>query len=176
MPEPEAPEQVFLCYGHVMRIVQMWEQALALVWWRATRKNPSHPAGDFDTPKSQREIRRLEAAFLRTTAQAMRETVSPLLKPEAAHNLPSLMAERNRLAHRFLRERAADGDAFVAGTHEELVAIGNRFVQSAGSIIETIMSFEPYAGPVPAHWPEVAQRLSDRLFSGEAIPKDPLQQ
>jgi hypothetical protein len=73
----ESREHILIGYGEVMSIVQRWEQALALVWWRVGRKHKNGPTGDFDTPRSQREIMRLEAAFLRTPAQQVRATVAP---------------------------------------------------------------------------------------------------
>jgi hypothetical protein len=82
--EDEIRERVLIVYGEVMSLVQLWEQALALVWWRTERRQPDKPAGDFDTARSQREVMRLEAAFQRMTAQAVRAAVAPHLKPETA--------------------------------------------------------------------------------------------
>jgi hypothetical protein len=167
---------VLLAYGEVMSLVQHWEQALPVVWWRATRKNPGRPAGDFDTPASQKEIRRLEAAFLRTTAQAVREAVAPHLEPETVDGLPDLMAARNRLAHRFLREQLVEGGDFKPGTHGELIALGTRFMESWESIMRTIDGFEDYTGPVFEGWEPIAERIIGRVFSGEKVPHDPQQQ
>jgi hypothetical protein len=171
----DSRERVLLAYGEVMSLVQHWEQALAMVWWRAERKGP-RPAGDFDTPASQKQISRLEAAFLHMTAQAVREAVSPHLEPETAESLSELMADRNRLAHRFLRERASEGGDFEAGTHDQLIAMGNRFMESWESIMRTIDSFEGYTGPVPKYWEPIAERIVGRVFSGEKVPRDPEQQ
>jgi hypothetical protein len=175
--QPDARDHVLRGCGEVMVVVQDWELALAFVWWYVERKNKSHPAGDFDTPRSQKEIRRLEAAFRRVTAQASREAVTPHLEPQTADDLDGLMDARNRLAHRFLREhKATAGCDFQAGTLEELFALGNTFWNSYASIMRTVGSFEDYHGPVPAHWPALAERIIDRAFSGQPIPRDPRQQ
>jgi hypothetical protein len=168
----DARERVLICYGEVMSIVQLWEQALGVVWWNTQRKN--RPSGDFDTPQSQKEIARLEAAFLRMTAQAVREAVAPHLEPATVGDLGDLMAERNRLAHRFLRETVADDRArFKTGTHDQLVALGTRFMASLESVMRTIAAFESYKGPVSEHWGPLAERITARVFSGQAIPRDP---
>jgi hypothetical protein len=86
------------------------------------------------------------------------------------------MAERNRLAHRFLREQAVDGGAFKAGTHDQLLALGNRFMDSYEAIVHEVMKGDPYTGPVPPHWPELADRITERLSRGERIPRDPRKQ
>lgn len=169
-------ERVLIGYGEVMCVVQSWEQALAFIWWRVKRKKKGRPAGDFDTERSQKEIMRLETAFQRMTAQAVREAVAPRLEPQTARGLEDLMAQRNRLAHRFLREQAGDGGDFKAGTHDQLVVLGDRFMDSLDSLMRTITNIGPYTGPVPEHWIAVAERITDRVFSGEKIPKDPRRQ
>lgn len=173
----ESRERVLISYGEVMCVVQMWEQALALTWWLAARRHKKRPSGDFDTRRSQKEIMRLEAAFLRTPAQAIREAVAPHLEARIARNLAALMAERNRLAHRFLREQDRGDGTFKTGTHDQLVGLGDAFMESLDSIMQTIVTdYEQYDGPVPDHWPPVAERILGRLFDGESIPRDPRQQ
>jgi hypothetical protein len=171
--ELDARECVLVVYGEVMLIVQFWEQALAFIWWRAERRNPTRATGDFDTPSSQKEIVRLEAAFLRLTAQRVREAVATHLEPAAADDLSELMTERNRLAHRFLRERSADDGDFLPGTYEQLITIGSRFMASFEAAKRVIDGFEPYRGPVLAHWGAVADRITKRLSAGEVVPRDP---
>jgi hypothetical protein len=173
----DAREHVLIGYGEVMAVVQDWELALAIVWWRTSRKRRTRPSGDFDTPRSQKEVTRLEAAFLRKTVQELREDVAPHLEHQTADDLEGLIGERNRLAHRFLREqKAAEGPDFEPGTHDELLALGNRFDSSRASIMQTLDSLESYDGPVPEHWPEIAERIMERVFSGRKIPRDPREQ
>jgi hypothetical protein len=172
-PTLDARERVLVLYGEVMSIVQFWEQTLAIIWWRTERRNPTRPTGDFNTPRSQKEITRLEAAFLRLTAQKAREAVASHLEPAAADDLGGLMTERNRLAHRFLRERSAGDGDFLPGTSELLIALGSRFMASLEAAKRVIDGFEPYRGPVLAHWDAVADRIMERLSAGEAVPRDP---
>jgi hypothetical protein len=107
------------------------------------------------------------------TTQAVKEAVAPHLEPKTADDLDELMTERNRLAHRFLRERVADDRNFKPGTHDQLVALGNRFMGSLESVMQTIAAFEPYQGPVLEHWSPLAERITERVFSGQVIPRDP---
>jgi hypothetical protein len=97
------------------------------------------------------------------------------LEPETGVGLKGLVGERNRLAHRFLQEQAApDSDGgFRPGTHAELLRLGDHFMASAASVQRTISRFEPYDGPAPAHWPAIAERIVERAFSGQRIPRDP---
>lgn len=169
-------ERVLICYGEVMCVVQDWEQALAIVWWRTTRKDPDRATGDYDTQGSQKEVRRFEAAFLRMSAQEQRGAVAPHLDSHTAVGLKGLMGDRNRLVHRFLSEQGTGGSDFKPGTHDQLIEFGNRFFASLESIMQTISRFERYKGPVAEHWEAVAERIVDRVFNGVKVPRDPQQQ
>lgn len=176
--EAEPREKVLWGFGEVMQVVQQWEQALEIVWWRVARKHPNRPSGGFDTERSQREIVRLERALQKMTAQMVAKAVGPHLALETAAALDTLADERNRLAHRFLLERAdlESVGGFRPGTHAELLQLGARFMDSLESITDTIAGFPAYDGPVPAHWPAVAERIVGRAFSGQPIPRDPREQ
>jgi hypothetical protein len=176
--ELEPREKVLRGYGEVMQVVQQWEQALETVWWRVAREHPNRASGDSDTERSQREIVRLERALQKMTAKMVAEDVAPHLAPETAEGLEMLSDDRNRLAHRFLMERAdieSAGD-FRPGTHAELLQLGARFMPSLESIAQTIGDFPDYDGPVPAHWPALADRIVRLAFSGQPIPRDPREQ
>jgi hypothetical protein len=174
----ERREVVLRGYGEVMAVVQLWEQSLEILWWRSACKHPSRSTGDFDTDRSQREIRRLESALQKMTANMIADQVARHLEPETSVGLPALCAERNRLAHRFLLEQAdsASDGGFRPGTHAELIRLGNRFMACAESVRRTIDRFPAYDGPVPAHWPAVATRIVERAFTGQPIPRDLLRQ
>lgn len=176
--EVEPREKVLRGYGEVMQVVQQWEQALEIVWWRVARKHPNRASGDFDTDLSQREIVRLERALQKMTAQMVAKDIAPHLAPDTAEGLEGLSNERNRLAHRFLLERADldSAGAFRPGTHAELLQLGGRFMASLESIAQTIDGFPDYDGPVPAHWPALADRIVGRAFCGQPIPRDPREQ
>jgi hypothetical protein len=168
-------EQVLRGYGEVMSLVQFWEQALEVVWWRTQRKHQNRPTGEFDTERSQREVIRFERALQKMTVQMIADAIAPHLEPKTAGGLENLADERNRLAHRFLLQQAeveSDGD-FKPGTHKELLHLGQRFMASLSSVMGTVASFESYDGPVPAHWSPIAARIVKRAFSGQAIPRDP---
>jgi len=155
-------------------VVQFWEQALEIVWWRTQRKHKSRPTGDVDTERSRVQIQRLETALTKMTVKQIAHAVKPHLAQDAAANLDELAKERNVLAHRFLNRQMAletDGD-FRPGTHDVLLDLMRRFMSSLRSVMATVDGFEPYKGPVPAHWPPIAERLVERAFSGQPLLGD----
>jgi hypothetical protein len=56
------------------------------------------------------------------------------------------------------------------------VALGEKFNASLDSVMETINRFESYNGPVLSHWPGLADRITERAFRGEPLPRDPQEQ
>jgi hypothetical protein len=55
--------------------------------------------------------------------------------------------------------------------------IGNRFWASIERLMSTeVLQDQPYEGEVPPHWEGIAQRIVDRAFGGQRIPRDPDQQ
>lgn len=143
-------------YGEVMSVVQLWEQALEILWWRTSRKHPNRPTTDYNTDRSQREIRRLETALQSMTVKRLAAAVTPHLEADTAADLEALTDARNRLAHRFLMERAVlstDG-GFQTGTHRELLQLEERFMASAASVRRTIAGLPTYragASPLACH-------------------------
>jgi hypothetical protein len=175
MPDVDDRDRVLITFGMAMEIIQKWEEALGIVWWRTQRQHPNRAMGDFATERSQREIVRLERALQQIPIHAIKESVKPLLEPETAERLDELIAIRNHVAHRILRERAiqdADG-TFMPGTAELLDDGSRRFMASLRSVMRTIMNLPAYDGPVPSHWPAIADRIVEKAFSGEPIPRDP---
>lgn len=172
---PDQRQRVLIAFGEVMSIVQAWEEALEVVWWRTRRKHPNRPSGDFDTPRSQREVVRLERALQQKPIHEIKESIKSFLEPETAEELRDLIAARNRLTHRFLREQAVQdaGGSFKPGTVDLLDDLGSRFMRSYRSVMHTIMSFPEYDGPVLSHWPAIADRIVELAFSGDSIPRDP---
>jgi hypothetical protein len=64
----------------------------------------------------------------------------------------------------------------VSGTLDELLELGNRFMESTRGVVEARMSEDDYSGPVLDHWLALAERILGRLESGERIPRDPSEQ
>ncbi|MDQ2736843.1 MAG: hypothetical protein M3Y55_18050 [Pseudomonadota bacterium] len=83
----ETNEDTFIAYGHVMSVVQQWEQAQEIIWWRVKRKHPNRPSGDWDTDRSQREIIRLERALRQTMPRSVIEQIAPALPEGAAEEI-----------------------------------------------------------------------------------------
>lgn len=163
---------VYELYGFVMFNAQLWERALALIWWQETKRPNAKPSGDFDTRSSKKAVARLEAALLRTTAPAARAKVAATLGDEADAEIGELIEARNRLAHRFLIEQIQDGGTFRPGTLRTLVVLGERFFLSLGQLHAVIDSYPVYEGPVLDGWPELAERIHERLNRGERLPTD----
>lgn len=66
----------------------------------------------------------------------------------------------------------ADDGNFTPGTNDHLIALSNRFLfPRLGD--GTIADFELYQGPVLEHWGALAERITKRVFRGQAVPRDP---
>lgn len=167
--------RVQIAFAEVMEIMQGWEATLEALWWRTQRKHPNRRTGDSDSPRSQREIVRFERAMQQKAISEIKGAVKPLLDPETAEKLDALIAARNRLAHRFLREQAVHdaGGNFQPGTLDALHVLGEQFMESYRSAMDTLMALPGYDGPVPSHWPALADRIIDRVLSGQSVPRDP---
>lgn len=164
----ESFDEVLRIYGSVMHLVQNWELALALLSWRVKLPQPS---GEAESEASAKAVDQLQRAFQRVTASQARRDLGDDLPAEIADTLESLIPDRNRLAHRFLREQQLR-DGFQLGSLVWLGNAGARFEASMKQISARLDSFDPYDGPVRPHWSQLAQTLSDRLFGGEPVDLD----
>jgi hypothetical protein len=161
----EPASDIYRAYGSVMHLAQTWESAVVMLWWRALG---SRRAGRVrrKTPASVAVVERLEKAFMRVTAGQARRELGNDVSPEFAQAVADLVPERNRLAHRFLREQQL-GPGFAAGAMAWLGDVGARFDGCLHSIFRHMESFGAYDGVVRPHWPELAERAVERLFAGE---------
>jgi hypothetical protein len=162
---PEPPERVYTLYGAVMHLVQTWEQLLSMIWWRST---VTGNAGEAETQASKKAILRLQHAFQKMTAAEARKQLGDDLPAQIADQVVALMPERNRLAHRFLREQQLL-DAFKPGTMAWMEHAGGKFEASMEQMKGYVNSFGEYKGPVRPHWSQLADHLADRLLAGEPI-------
>ena len=168
-PLPMEPaNEVYWIYGNVMHLVQTWELALALLSWRARLPQPS---GEAEAEASAKAVGELERAFQRVTAGRARRDLEDNLSAEIADTLDALIPNRNRLAHRFLREQQLR-DGFQPGSLVWLGNAGTAFEASLKQIRVQLGSLNSYDGPVRTHWPRVAQTLVGRLFAGEPVDMD----
>jgi hypothetical protein len=165
---PEPPQQVYRLYGAIMHLVQNWEQALSMIWWHASLTGND---GEAETEASQKAVLRLQHAFQKVTASQARKELGDNLPAEIADGVAALVSDRNRLAHRFLREQQLRG-RFKSGTMTWMEQAGVRLEASMKQIQDHVNSFEDYKGPVRSHWPQLAQDLADRLLAGELIDLD----
>lgn len=79
-----------------------------------------------------------------------------------------LIDDRNRLAHRFLREQQVGAD-FRPGTLAWLGDAGERFDASTHALGEELASGGSYEGAVRPHWPALGDALVQSLFAGDAV-------
>lgn len=159
----EPADEVYRIYGNVMHLVQTWELALALLSWRVKLPQPS---GEAESDASAVAVGELERAFQRVTAGRARRDLEDNLPAEVAGTLDALIPNRNRLAHRFLREQQLR-DGFQPGSLVWLGNAGAGFEASLKQINLQLDAFGSYDGPVRSHWPRLAQLLAGRLFAGE---------
>lgn len=164
----EPANEVYRIYGNVMHVVQTWELALALLSWRVRLPQPS---GEAESDASARAVNELERAFQRVTAGRARRDLKDNLPAEIADTLDALIPNRNRLAHRFLREQQLR-DEFQPGSLVWLGNAGASFEASLRQISVQLDSFDSCDGPVRSHWPRLAQTLAERLFAGEPVDMD----
>lgn len=161
----ESSDEVYRIYGSVMHTVQYWELALTLRAWRVLL--PEAEQREAESQAAAEAVDQLERAFQKVTAGQARKRLEDALPPEVFAQVASLVQDRNRLVHRFLREQQ-DGSGFRAETLRWLGEAGQRFDESVHLLFEEGVE-DAYAGPVRDFWPEVADVLVDRLFSGEPL-------
>ena len=169
--EPDAPavepsDEVYCVYGSVMHIVQYWELLLAMRWWQML--TPPVDRREAESKAAAKAIDRLNKAFTKVTASQARKDLEDELPPELLEAVGGLIDDRNRLAHRFLRERQAGPD-FGPGTLALLGDYGARFDASIQSLGEVVTTTGSYEGAVRDHWPSLAETLAERLLTGEPV-------
>jgi len=162
----EAGDEVYRIYGSVMHAVQYWELVLALRWWRML--TPPSDDREADSTAAAKPVNRLETAFTKVTASQARKELEGDMPDELLAAVGGLIDDRNRLAHRFLRERQFGAD-FRPGTLAWLGNAGARFDASTRSLGEDLASGGSYEGAVRPHWPTLGETLVERLFAGESI-------
>jgi hypothetical protein len=162
----EPADDIYRAYGSIMHLVQTWESAVVLLWWRAGI--PEGGTGEAETPASVTVVQRLERAFTRVTAGQARRALGDDMPPAIAQAVADLIPDRNRLAHRFLREQQL-GPGFAPGTMQWLVEAGERFDACLRSLFEHMESFGSYDGVVRPHWPDLADKAVERLMRGEPL-------
>jgi hypothetical protein len=165
----EARGGVLRVYGEVMDLVQYWELALAVLWWRKTRKR-GKPNAEVDSPRSERAVRGLQKAYLKTSPQETRAVVADVLGDAAAENFQALIERRNWLAHAALRQRRRDDGDFDHGTIDDLVAIGRDVSTHLAAVMHAIdQDPDVYEGPVLPGWEEATASILGRLEKGQSV-------
>lgn len=165
----EPSDEVYRVYGNVMHTVQYWELVLAFMWWWTT--TPKSEGREAESKEARRAVDRLEKAFTKVTASQARKELEDDLPSEIRDAVRGLLDDRNRLAHRFLRDRQ-DGKGFKPGTLGLLGDVGQRFDVSIQALWAHLAAFEPYRGQVRPHWPLFAEALSADLFAGVPVDFD----
>jgi hypothetical protein len=136
-PDLDPAERVFGQYGHVMLVVQTFEQHLGFLslWHRVgeeqglTRRN------------LEKTIVRFVHAMSRATASELRNSVADRLDDELLAEVSRLIEWRDVLAHRYLRERARPTGAslrFARGTVRELADLKADFAEAGEHLEELI--------------------------------------
>lgn len=162
----ESNDEVYRIYGSVMHAVQYWELVLTMRWWLMLTPPSNHR--EAESKAAAEAVARLEKAFTRVTASQARKELEGEMPHELLAAVGDLIDDRNRLAHRFLREQQSNGD-FRPGTLAWLGDAGARFDASTRMLLSDLARRGAYAGAVRAHWPKLAKTLVDRLFAGDPV-------
>lgn len=169
--EPESPalepsDEVYRIYGSVMHVVQYWELALVLRWWQML--TPPVDQREAESRAAAKAVDRLEKAFTKVTASQARKDLEGDLPEDLLATVGDLIEDRNRLAHRFLREQQ-EGAGFRQGTLRWLGDAGARFDAAVRALNADPGGREPYEGAVRPHWQALGEVLVERLFAGKPI-------
>jgi hypothetical protein len=127
----EPSDEVYLVYGSVMHTVQYWELALALRSWRM--HTPPVEQREAESQSAAKAVDRIEKASTRATASQARKELEGELPEELLETVSELIAVRNRLAHRFLRDRLGDYDG----------AVRPHWPAVADAVVERLFAGEP---------------------------------
>lgn len=162
----ESSDEVYRIYGNVMHTVQYWELSLTLHWWQML--TPASDDREAESEAAAKAVDRLEKAFTKVTASQARKELEGDMPDELLAAVADLIDDRNRLAHRFLREQQVGGD-FKPGTLAWLGDAGARFDASVRALESDGDRRGSYGGAVRSHWPALAEALVEQLFAGERI-------
>lgn len=160
----EPSDEVYRIYGKVMHTVQYWELVLTLRWWRML--TPPRNDREAESQAAAKAVNRLETAFTKVTASQARKELEEDLPEELLAVVGPLIEDRNRLAHRFLREQQSGAD-FRPGTLAWLGDAGAQFDASIPALVEDLAARGPYEGAVRPHWAALGDTVVERLFTGE---------
>jgi hypothetical protein len=156
----EPSDEVYRIYGSVMYTVQYWELALTLRWWLML--TPSSDEREAESEAAAKAVDRLEKAFTKVTAGQARRELEGDMPDELLAMIGDLIDDRNRLAHRFLREQQARV-GFRPGTLGWLGDARARFDASFRALDANPADGGSYEGVVRPHWPALAEILVERL-------------
>jgi hypothetical protein len=166
-------------YGRVMLSIQLFEVQLIGVAMLASAKDPFAPPRKINVKRAiKKSLKRAIHLSFKATAAEARDSAAEILPPDLMEEVDRAIKWRNRLAHRYLREKIiGSGDGgFAPGTYDELVKLTHSF-DNLGKLLakenERIGSSWPTDAPPPPQVAEVLERAMMRILKGEPPPRRP---
>jgi hypothetical protein len=168
---------VFSQYGRVMLAVQLFEAELSGAAMLGSVKDPFAPVRRANVQRTiKRFLKRVIHLSFRATAAEARDSAAKVLSVDLMEEVDRAIKWRNRLAHRYLREKAAGSvnGEFAPGTYDELVKLAHSFDNLGKRLAEEterIRSSWPNDNPPPPQVAEALEEIAMRIAKGEPPPK-----
>jgi hypothetical protein len=163
-------------YGRVMLSIQLFETQLIGAAMLASVGNPHGPPKKVQLKRAFKKIlkRAIHLNFKATAAEA-RASAAKVLPPELMKEVDEAIKWRNRLAHRYLREKliGSERGEFVPGTYDELLKLTHSFDRLGKRLAkenERIGSAWPDDTPPPPEVAHVLESAMMTLLKGESPP------
>jgi hypothetical protein len=163
-------------YGRVMLAVQLFETQLIGTAMLASVKDPHAPVRRTNLHRVvSKFVKRAIHLSFKATASEARDSAMRILPADLMTEIDEAIKWRNRLAHRYLREKiigSEDGE-FAPGTYDELIQLTTSFDRLGKRLArqnEEIQSTWPGDSPPPAQVADVLDKVAMNLLRGEGPP------
>lgn len=163
-------------YGRLMLSIQLFEAQLIGAAMLGSVKDPFAPPRRVNVKRAIRKTlkRAIHLSFKATAAEA-RDGAAQVLPADLMEEVDRAIKWRNRLAHRYLREKiiGSESGEFAPGTYDELVKLTQSF-DNLGKLLaqenERIGSSWPKDAPPPPQVAEVLESAMTTILKGEPPP------
>lgn len=164
-------------FGRAMLSIQLFETQLSGAAMLGSVKDPFAPPHRRNVQKLVKKAlkRAIHLNFKATSAEA-RESAAKVLPPDLMREVNQAIEWRNRLVHRYLREKiiGSEKGEFAAGTYDELVKLTRAFDKLGKRLAkenQRIGSSWPDDTPPPPHIAKLLEDTALTLLRGSPPPK-----
>jgi hypothetical protein len=144
-------------YGRAMLSVQLFETQVSCAAMLGSVKDPFSPPRRMNAQKLVKKVlKRAIHLNLKATSAEAKESAAKVLPPHLMKEVNEAIEWRNRLVHRYLREKiiGSENGEFAAGTYDELIKLTRAFDRVGKRLAEEnerIGSSWPDDTPPPPH-------------------------